>query len=343
MSRVFRWNRGMKILALSLLFVAGICSAQDSKFKIERCEIIPLANHETLFQIDGVEKTRWHFDEKYPRPFFFPFNGPSGISLTRMGHPGASNHDHHRSIWFAHHDLNGESFWADGKETFVKQKQWIAYEDGDDESIMAATTGWFGKDGTEFMEQEIVAALFPMEGGEHGLEIQITMRPSADRETVELAKTNFGILAVRVSKTLSNHFGGGEISNSEGAAGEKEIFGKSARWMDYSGPVVVGKGRGRKLVAEGITYFDHPENPRYPTHWHVRSDGWMGASFCFNEAFTITKEKPLVLRYLLQAHSGKYDQAKAATVAESFGARPGFEVGQQKSPHRQWEVWRKEK
>ncbi len=53
------------------------------------------------FQIDGHERLRWYFGTDYPRPFFHPLVGPSGSSLTRIGHPGAPNHDHHLSIWFA--------------------------------------------------------------------------------------------------------------------------------------------------------------------------------------------------------------------------------------------------
>ncbi|NNE91452.1 MAG: PmoA family protein [Verrucomicrobiales bacterium] len=326
---------------LTAFFFALPLTAQDAAYKPDRCEILPLAGHRASLQIDGAEKTRWHWGLEYPRPFFFPFNGPSGVSLTRMGHPGASNHDHHRSVWFAHKDVNGKDFWGDGHGTQIRQKMWFAYEDGDDEAILATLTGWFGKDGTELMEQEIVAALRPMDNGEHALEFQITMRPPANRETVELGKTNFGFLAVRVSKTLSHHFGGGKISNSEGAVGEKNIFGQPARWMDYSGPVVVGEGADRKTVTEGITYFDHPENPRHPVHWHVRSDGWMGAGFCLNEAFTIEKEIPLVLRYLLHAHSGKYDAGRAGKIAAEFAKRPGFEVGKRGTKHRQFEAWRK--
>ena len=37
---------------------------------------------------------------------------PSGATLTRIGHPGAENHDHHRSVWFAHHKVNGLDFWS---------------------------------------------------------------------------------------------------------------------------------------------------------------------------------------------------------------------------------------
>ncbi|MFT5470311.1 MAG: hypothetical protein ACI8UO_005439 [Verrucomicrobiales bacterium] len=302
-------------------------------------QLLPLPEHQVSFQSDGVEKTRWHFGPEYPRPFFYPFNGPSGTSLTRMGHPGAQNHDHHRSIWFAHADIEGSNFWADGQPAQVRQKMWLAYEDGEDEAIMASLSGWFDGEGNELMEQEIVAALIPLENGETALEFQLTMRPSANRESVNLGKTNFGFLAVRMAKTISAYFGGGTISNSEGGIGEPEIFGKSARWMDYSGPVSAGEGPNRKTVIEGITYFDHPENPRYPTKWHVREDGWMGASFGMDEPFVIKKDEPLVLRYLLHAHGGAYDPEKASTVAEEFGKRPGFELGKPEK-HGQFEVHR---
>jgi hypothetical protein len=287
-----------------------------------------------------VEKTRWHFGDAYPRPFFYPFNGPSGTSLTRMGHPGAQNHDHHRSVWFAHHDVGGVDFWSDHTDSRVRQKHWYAYRDGDDEAVMASVSGWFDGEGRELMEQDVVAALRPLSDGEHALEFQITMRPPAGGEAVELGKTNFGFLAVRVAKTISVHFGGGQLTNSEGAQGEPAIFGQPARWVDYSGPVGVGTGPERSAVVEGITYFDHPANPRYPTRWHVRVDGWMGASFCLQEDYQITADAPLTLRYLLHAHRGGYDQTRAERVHKAFAARPRFTITKSTQPHRQYEVQR---
>ncbi len=326
----------LSIFTLSSAFA----QEQEKDFTIDRCELIPLPENQVSFQIDGIEKTRWYFGGEYPRPFFYPFNGPSGTSLTRMGHPGAQNHDHHRSIWFAHAKIAGIDFWSDNTKARVIQKLWQAYENSPDEAIMASLCGWYDETGIEQMEQEIVAALIPMENNEHALEIQITMRPPADAKQVVLEKTNFGFLAVRVAKTISIHFGGGEIRNSEGQTGEENTFGRAARWMDYSGPVVVGKGKERNRVTEGITFFDHPDNPRYPTNWHVRSDGWMGASFCMSEGFVIEKGKPLILRYLLHAHSGEYGANKATIVANSFNERKGFIVQKSKRKHRQFDVLR---
>lgn len=315
--------------------------AAQEPYSPPRCELLPFPDHQVSFLQEGIEKTRWHFDPKYPRPFFFPFNGPSGVSLTRMGHPGAQNHDHHRSIWFAHAKVEGIDFWSENTKARIVQKYWFAYEDGEDEAIMASLLGWNDEEGSERMEQELVAASRPLDRGEHEFEIQITLRPGAGRDTVTLEKSNFGFLAVRVAKSLSHHFGGGQLTNSEGAVGEEAVFGKTAAWMDYSGPVVIGTGPDRKVVTEGITFFDHPGNPRHPAAWHVRADGWMGASFCLNEGFTIVREAPLVLRYLLLSHGGGCDPGRAAETLAAFSGRSGFLVEKSTRPHRQFEVRRK--
>ena len=332
----------MRRFAIGVWVVLGATAGlfADESFTPPRCELIPLPEQQVSFCIDGIEKTRWHFGSEYPRPFFYPFNGPSGVSLTRMGHPGAPNHDHHRSVWFAHHDVNGEDYWGEGTGTQIRQQTWYAYHDGDDEAVMASLCNWLDSTGKQVMEQEIVAALRPMKNGEHALEVQITMRPPDKVAAVQLGKTNFGFFAVRVAKSFSAHFGGGILSNSEGQQGEPQIFGKPARWVDYSGPITVGQGTARRSVIEGITYFDHPQNPRYPTHWHVRSDGWMGAAFCLQEGLTVTKDKPLTLRYLLHAHAGAYDSAKAEAVQQEFAQRPGFVVTKGTRPHYQYEVRR---
>ena len=106
---------------------------------LPRCQIVPLPDHQAAFQIDGAERVRWHFGPQYPRPFFFPLLGPSRQPLTRMGHPGAPDHDHHRSIWFAHYKVLGIDFWSDRTTARIEQKHWLAYEDGPMEAALAAT------------------------------------------------------------------------------------------------------------------------------------------------------------------------------------------------------------
>ena len=113
-------------------------------------------------------------------------------------------------------------------------------------------------------------------------------------------QTNFGFLGVRVAKTMSEQFGGGRLTDARGSRGEAAIMGKASRWVDYSGPSAPGK-------IEGICVMDHPSNPNHPTHWHVRGDGWMGASFNRESPYGVARDHSLCLRYRLLVHSGYAD------------------------------------
>ena len=92
---------------------------------------------------------------------------------------------------------------------------------------------------------------------------------------------------------------------------------------------------------EGITYFDHPQNPGFPSKWHVREDGWMGASVCRDEARVIPKNEPLVLRYLLwMSDAGDGDPA---VVAREFAERAPLVLSRSRRPHTAYEILRAER
>ncbi len=327
------------VFAVSLI-ARGADVAANELPALPRCQIVPLANHEVSLQIDGVERTRWHFGTQYSRPFFFPFNGPSGSSLTRIGHPGAAHHDHHRSVWFAHRKVNGKNFWSDQPRLRIQQKEWLAYDDGDNEARMAVRLLWLDESDQAHLDQQLVVAIVAGQNGEWSLEIQTTLRPHGEKPSVVLGKTNFGLLAVRVAKSISVHFGEGTLTNSNGAKDEAAIFGQPAAWVDYSGPVPDSTGPSRAAVVEGITYFDHPANPHFPAKWHVREDGWMGASLCFDQGIEIRREKPLTIRYLLSTHRGAVDAGRADKQAAAFASRPGLVVQKSTKKHKQAEVLR---
>jgi hypothetical protein len=314
--------------------------------ELPRCEVVPLAQHQAVFQVDGREVTRWNFGADYPGPYFYPLLGPeSRQSVTRMGHPGAPNHDHHRSVWFAHNKVLGIDFWGYAATAFVRQRMWYVYEDGPEHARMAVLLDWLdGHDPQPLMEQDLIATLRPLPEGEYTLDLQTTFRPRA--ASLELQQTNFGFLAVRVAKSISAHFGGGRLTSSSGLTGEPAIFGTAAEWMDYSGPMqgaataVSGEGDGgpRRVVTEGITLFDHPSNPTYPAKWHVRDDGWMGPSVCRDAGITITKDAPLTLRYLLHVHRGETNPMRAAEVTASWKGAPRLQIGKSMTPHHQYAV-----
>lgn len=285
-------------------------------FTYPRAEALPMSTGVVL-RLGGVDRVNYNFASSGPRPFFFPIFGPGGHHLTRLGHPGDPvGHSHHLSVWFAHEKVDGVNFWSDrpGTDVQIRHRQVVCYQDGPDWSAFAAELDWWA-DGRSRLRQFLIAALGPTP---EGLALDLQSRFEAPRGApVELGRTNFGFLGVRVAKTMSELFGGGRLTNSEGATGEDAIFGKPARWVDDSGPVAPG-------VVEGIAYFDHPSNPHHPTLWHVRRDGWMCASFNQGSAFGVATDHPLTLRYRLLFHPGPAFSASLDQAFDQFASTPPY-------------------
>ena len=300
--------------------------------KNPRCQVVPLPQQQVAFAIAGQERLRWHAGHDSPRPFFYPLTGPSGLPLTRIGHPGAPNHDHHRSIWFAHQKVLGIDFWSDQSDAVIRQLSWLAYEDGEHEARMAVQLGWFdGHDPAPLLQQELVVAISPAEDDGVFVELQTSLAPMAD--SLELEQTNFGLLAVRVARSISAVFGRGVLTGANGEQSEQRLFGQKSPWVDYSGPV---EGE----TVEGITYFDHPENNSFPSKWHVRDDGWMGASVCRDASVMLHRAQPRRWRYLLHAHANHVDIENAQEIAQRFHQRPPFIVRSSNQPHHTHQIER---
>lgn len=267
---------------------------------LPRFTATPIEDHRIEFAHDGKLITRWHFGKHYPGPFFYPISTPRGGNLTRMGHPGAPDHDHHRSVWFAHNDLYGHDFWSAQSTCRIEQKEWYALEDGQTEARFCARLDWLdGHNPHPLVQQELTVEI--SSGTQpYSYRIEIQSEFHADAEGIEFRKNNFGILGIRMAKSISTHFGDGVILGKNGKQGEPATFGEPNRWIDYSGTVFNAEHEPMKA---GITLFDHPDNPSHPTRWHTRVDGWFGPSLSRLEPVPIPQSKPLMVRYMLMAHA----------------------------------------
>ncbi|MDB5318914.1 MAG: hypothetical protein JWN40_545 [Phycisphaerales bacterium] len=287
------------VILCVLCVLCGGASAADPK-PIPRLQVIPQADDQAVFVRDDTEIARYHFGSALRRPFVFPVIGPAGRSLTRMGHPhDPQSHSHHNSVWISHQNVNGVSFWDDrGKGRIVTQRI-ENYEDRGEMSWVTATNVWIdeGNNNKPLMIERRRTTIQLLPKDEFLLYLDLQLEAPKD-QPVTLGKTPFGLVGVRMAKTIGVNDGGGEIRNSAGKSGEKEIFWQPAKWCDYSGPI-------RDNVIEGITLMDHPANPNHPTVFHVRSDGWMGASLTHAADRMVEPGKPLRLRYALFVHAGK--------------------------------------
>ena len=287
---------------LCFLGASAVNSFGEEAKPVPRLQVLPQAYDQAAFIREDVEVARYHFGPALRRPFLFPVIGPSGRSVTRMGHPrDPQSHSHHNSVWVAHHSVNGLSFWGDTAKGRIAHQRLDQYEDLGEVSWVTSTNHWIdeAKNGLVLMSERRRTTVQLLANNELMLILDLELSaPKNAAVPVTLGKTPFGLVGVRMAKTIGVHDGDGEIRNSEGKSGEKEIFWQAAKWCDYSGPI-------REGVLEGVTLMDHPKNPNHPTVFHVRGDGWMGSSLTHAGDRLIEPGKPLRVRYGLYVHAGK--------------------------------------
>ena len=152
------------------------------------------------------------------------------------------------------------------------------------------------------------------------MDFEITLH--ASNGDLTFGDTKEGMLAVRLAESmrLNGKIGKGHIVNSSGIR-DGETWGKRANWCDYYGPV------GGKTV--GIAMFDHPQNPRHPTWWHVRDYGLFAANPFGQHDFegladkaagtlTVPSGRSITFRYRIYLHEGTAEEAEVAQKYEEF-------------------------
>ena len=254
------------------------------------------------------------------RPFFYPVNGPQGISLTELGkpHDPTGRHRHHYSLWIAHNNVGGHNFWAE-QGGIIAHRQIELLEDGPVFCRLAVRTVW--RDGpTECLDERRSLTVFQAGEGFRCMDLDLQFSP-AGKQAVELGRTSFGFLAVRVAQSMTPFDGGGEILNANGQRNEQNAHLQHAAWLDQSGPIT-------SEAWAGIAMLDHPRNVNHPTGWHCRNDGWAGASFNLDGPYRIEIGKPLHLRYRLVLHAGTAEEAKIEGHWKGYAAEPSVRVGE---------------
>jgi hypothetical protein len=280
-------------------------------------QVIPLPDDKASFQVGDRELTRYHFGPLQMRPFCYPMAGPAGKSLTRMGHPyDPVTHSHHNSVWLAHMSVDGVDFWPDHGKSIgrIVPLRIEGYEDGDRSAWLLAVNAWKDAEGKTLMQERRRIEVEPLTGDDWLMYIDVQLEAPADKP-VELGQTPFGLVGVRMAKTIGVRDGGGRILNSEGQRNEPDAFRKPARWCDYSGPVT-------NQQTGGILLMDHPKNVNHPTPFHIRADGWMGACLTLDKAITIEPSKPLRLSYGLWMHAGVPSVEGMNARWQAFADRP---------------------
>lgn len=231
-----------------------------------------------LIEIDGALFTAYHFGSDVTRPYFHPVVGPTGVTVVRdypmvEGVEGeTSDHPHHRGMWTAHGDVNGHDNWLEGSgKASIRHSGFPRLVSGPVYGSFDASAEWIDRWGSVALTDTRRVTVFNLGPDERLVEYAI--RVSASHGQVTFGDTKeAGIVSIRVASSMDGPTrdrpdGKGKIETADGSVGEAEAWGRRAAWCDYSGPV------GEDVV--GIAILDHPTNPRFPTHWHVRDYGLM--------------------------------------------------------------------
>lgn len=301
-------------LLVAIAAMATAAAADWQPRPVPEVQTIPLPFDQVSFQRHGTELCRYVHAGDLNRPFVFPVQGPSGRSLTRMGHPhDPESHSHHNSVWISHHDVDGVSFWDDRGLGRIVHQRVERLSDGPETAAVITRNDWLSREKGVLLHERRRIAVHTLPDGEWQLVLDIEL--AADRNDVVLGKTPFGPIGVRLAKTLGVHDGGGRIRNSAGGINEAGCFWKPARWVDYSGAIAADQ-------IEGLTLFDHPANSGHPNVFHVRDDGWMGVSLTHRDAIVVRTGHPLRLRYALYVHHGAPPPERLQRQWQAFAELP---------------------
>ncbi len=315
-------------MRLSCLLLAVLCPpllAQETPLPaakpVPHMQVLPMPDGISSFQLDRAELTAAHVSAAGMRPFWYPIMTSQGVCLTRMGHPhDPLTHSHHNSVWLAHSNVNGIDFWGDHakEQGRIITLSTDRYEDSDAASVMQMTNHWVRATDNAVQLIEIRRAeVRPIAGLKSWLMIIDAEFAAPKGATATFNPSFFGLVAVRMAKTIGVHDGGGRILNSEGQVNEKEVFRKPARWCDYSGRIT-NEANG----FAGITLMNHPANPQNPTAFHVRDDGWMGACLSPEKTIEVTDTNKLRVRYALWVHDGIATPQQSEAQWQAFTTMP---------------------
>lgn len=252
-------------------------------------------------------------DREILRPYIKDVRTPGGIQVTRSLPPveGVDATDHatmHPGVWLAFGDLGGADFWRNRAQ--VEHVDFVA------EPSVDMGGGEFTVR-NRYLSGERLVCNETCKIACWALAKELVL--VWDSEFSSPTEFYFGDqeemgLGVRVATPLAVK-NGGTLTSSEGRHGEKEIWGRPAKWCDASGTI-----DGRKV---GVMVVPDPLNFR-KSWFHARDYGLVVANPFGLKAFTRSADPSRVtipvgekfrLRFAVVVHEGDVDLDAAASSA----------------------------
>ena len=313
--------------------VAVICSALavGAGVKLER---LP---HEIRINIDGKPFTTYYFDPETAKPYLMPLRTASGLIVTRgfpvgndvsKGDPKASSFEpHQRPLYFGHGDLDGLDFWQEPVfDKYYSDHGHQAYghmvlKSSDEVSGGAPeirTRFTLNDPSNRVIAEETQQFKFQGDSSTRQVDCEFVLQATAG--PLDIGDTKEGTFAIRLAPELSAPLV--HMLNSNGAEGEKAIWGKRADWVDYSGTI-----QGKRV---DVAIFDSPKSFRHPTTWHAREYGLFAANPFGAREFTgdpgqdgswsVPEGKSVTFRYRVLIHEGDFGAEQIRSAYQRFAS-----------------------
>lgn len=228
-------------------------------------------------------------DEKTTRPYFMHLHAPNGIQVTR-NHPPLTGDlkDHatyHPGLFLAFGDLNGNDYWR-LKAKVVHDKFLNHASISEGKAQFSVKNVYFPAKSKEPVCEE--QCVYTISSLCKGILLTWDSTFSSDVHDFYFGDQEEMGLGVRMNTLISvNQDKGGRILDSKGRINGKQIWGKTAKWCDYSGKV--GKLSG------GVTLMPHPKNFR-SSWFHARDYGFLAANPFGRNAFTQGKKSKVIVK-----------------------------------------------
>ena len=282
-----------------------------------------------------------YLSDQATKPYYYPVFGPTGTAITR-NHPmkkvagETQDHNHQRSFWFTHGNVNGYDFWASDPLNQPKTNYGTIKETAKQKLIAGPVLGrirttddWLGPDGKRVCQDERVVTIYNTPTVRI-LDFDITIK--AGDGPVTFGDTKEGMFGLRVASSMdvagnkkTKTPGKGKITNAEGIH-DTEAWGKASPWVDYVGPV-----EGETV---GVAILNHPDSFRYPTTWHVRDYGLFAANpFGWHDfgmkksgEYTVPAGESIRFRYRVVFHKGDTASANVPGAFQAYAKPPAVTV-----------------
>lgn len=286
-------------------------------------------------EVDGAEIARYVFSpdtplRESPKPYLHPLRTLAGEVVTLL-----RPHDHvwHRGIQMTATSLSGSNFW--GGDTYVHGSGYVDLGDQGrmlhrawdhigvhgGRAVLRERLDWVSERDERLLaeQRQLEFADVDPQTSSYRLRFLLTLRNVTERTLAFSSPTvagrpdaGYGGLFWRGPRS----FTGGSVLTADGTDEAAAAMGSASPWLAFTGRHD-GSGESSTLV-----FVDHPDNPRYPTKWFVRSEPFACVSFAFmfDEILALPAGATLRLTYDVIVADGALDPDDIRKLVAGFAS-----------------------